>query len=153
MSGRFLAKAATSTATFSVPAEDAVILVVVPAGGRQERKNGQLWIDGVYVAPAPKAAVNMRGIRDRQKVNHVLKIDVEAGVPAGESIKRFTFRFGSKILYEGDKIPKPLYLDTLSFHNGFYHLRVELEASGGSIDFCEIGVIVDNPSNPLSQPN
>ncbi|CAI6033972.1 hypothetical protein [Cohnella sp. JJ-181] len=153
VSGRFLAKSVSGKATFAVPAEDSVILVVTPAGGRQERKNGQLWIDGVYVAPAPKTAVNMRGIQDRQKVKNVIKIDVDAGVPAGESIKRFTFRFGNTVLYEGAAIPEPLYLDTGRFHNGFYHLRVELESTGGSIDFCEIGVIVENPSNPLSAPN
>ncbi|MFC3801200.1 hypothetical protein [Cohnella sp. GCM10012308] len=153
VSGRFLAKSVTGTAKFVVPAEDAVILVVTPVDGRQERKGGQLWIDGVYVAPAPKCAVNMRGIKDRQKVNNVLKIKVDAGVPEGESIKRFTFRFGSKVLYEGTTVPEPLYLDTFRFHNGFYHLRVELESSGGSYDFCEVGVMVENPSNPLSQPN
>lgn len=153
VSGRFLAKGVIGKATFAVPPEDAVLLVVVPADGHQERKNGQLWIDGVYVAPAPKPAVNMRGIKDRQKVNNVLKINIDAAVPVGESIKRFTIRFGIKVLYEGDEVPEPFYLDTDVFHNGFYHLRVELESSGGGSDFCEIGVIVENSSNPLSQPN
>ncbi|WP_123042093.1 hypothetical protein [Cohnella candidum] len=152
--GTFVARGAVRHASFVLPSHHAAVIVVVPAGGEMERRNGQLWIDGVFVAPAPKPAVNLRGgLVERQKIRGVLKLDIEALVPEGEQIENIKVTFGRTELFSGKELPRPFYLDTDRFHNGLYHLRAELQSSGGSKDATEIGLIVENPTSELSAPN
>jgi hypothetical protein len=153
VSGQFVAKGVNEKASFPLASDHTAVIVIVPADGNQEWKNGQLWINGVFVAPAPKPVVNILHLRDRQKVNNVLKLNFETCVPAGEHIERITVTLGKTELYSGKESPTPLLVDTAEFHNGLLHLRAVIESSGGGKDVTEIGLMIDNPKNPLSQPN
>jgi hypothetical protein len=58
---RFLVRAARGSAEFSVEPDAAAVIVVVPAGGRSERRGPELRVDGVvvdYHAPAVASATN-----------------------------------------------------------------------------------------------
>ena len=49
VSNQFLARGATSQAYFNVPADEAVMLVLVPSGGTETRVGRQLLVDGVVI--------------------------------------------------------------------------------------------------------
>jgi hypothetical protein len=139
--------------TFKLESDHAAVIVVLPVDGQQEWRNGELWINGVFVAPAPRPVVNILGLKDRQKVNGVLKLKIETGLPTGEHIERISVTLGKTELFSGQELPEALMIDTEEFHNGLMHLRAELEISNGRKDVTEIGLTLDNSTNPLSDPN
>lgn len=49
VSNRYLARGATSQAYFNVPADEAVMLVLVPSGGTETRDGRRLLVDGVVI--------------------------------------------------------------------------------------------------------
>ena len=49
VSGTFLKRRVENVTSFSVPANDATLLVVVPSGGKAEKQNGRLLVDGIVV--------------------------------------------------------------------------------------------------------
>lgn len=150
---QFVAENVTDRASFELPAHDAIAIVVVPSGGKREQRDGQLWIDGVFVAPAPQPSVNLCGLSDRQTVSGVVKLNVETFVPEGDKIAEIVVTFGKKQLFRGQELPQPFYVDTDDFRNGVMHLRVELTTIGGGRDSSEVGLILKNPANSLIEPN
>ncbi|TJY44042.1 hypothetical protein E5161_01190 [Cohnella pontilimi] len=153
VSGQFAATRVKGKASFRLPGDSAAVIVIVPAYGKQERSNGQLWIEGVFVAPAPKPAVNIYGLLDRQKVSNVLKLNLEVSAPEGEQIEQITVTLGKTELFRGNKLSEPFWVDTDEFHNGLYHLRVVAKSSGGGRDSSEIGLKIENAANAISAPN
>jgi hypothetical protein len=147
VSGQFVARGVKDKTSFELASDHAVVLVIVPNNGKQEWRNSQLWIEGVYVAPAPKPAVNICGLQDRQKVSGVLKLRLETNISAGQHIERITVALGKQELFNGKEMPETLLVDTDEFHNGLLHLRAVLETSDGARDVTEIGLMIENPSN------
>jgi hypothetical protein len=153
VSRQFVAKGVTDKASLELANNQAAVIVIVPHDGKQEWRHGQLWIEGVFIAPAPKPVVNICGLQDRQKVSGILKLMIETSIPAGVFIERITVTLGKTELFSGRELPETLLVDTDEFHNGLLHLRADLETSNGGKDVSEIGLMLENPSSPLSDPN
>jgi hypothetical protein len=153
VSGQFVARGVKDKTSFELPSDQAAVLVIVPNDSKQEWRNGQLWMDGVYVAPAAKPVVNISELQDRQKVSGVLKLKLETSIPAESHIERILVTLGKTELFSGTALPEALLVDTNEFHNGILHLRIVLEISNGMKDISEIGLMLENASDPLSDPN
>ncbi|XID92763.1 hypothetical protein ACF3MZ_30655 [Paenibacillaceae bacterium WGS1546] len=144
VTGKFVARGAKERATLQIAGDHAAVLVVVPAGSKVSAKQGRQWIDGVYVAPVAKPAVNILDLQNRQSVGGRVKLNVEAAVPSGKKIKRITVTFADEKLYSGNRLPGSLELDTTHYRNGLNRLRAELVASNGERDAAEVELFVWN---------
>ena|GEM_PF-47840 len=142
--GSFVARNVTGEAEIRLAADQAAVLVFAPAGGRMAREAGQQRIDGVFVAPEPKPAVNLLSLQNRQTVSGEIALDVQAAVPAGERIRALTVTLDGETLYEGKRAPAGLALETTRFGNGFHRLRATLQSSGGGRDADEVELFVWN---------
>ncbi|SFA72781.1 hypothetical protein SAMN05216312_101154 [Cohnella sp. OV330] len=142
--GAYLAKGVKDRSAFVLESDQAAVVLVLPSGATPEDRDGQLWMDGVFVAPAPKPAINLCGVQDREEVSGIVKFKVEIGVPQDDAVRRIRVSLGATELFSGKDLPESFMLDTEEFHNGIMHLRAELDTVNDRKDSSEIGLLIRN---------
>ena len=147
VSGRFIAQDVNDQTNIRLAGGEAAVIVIVPAGGDITSEQRQTLIDGVFVAPVAKPAVNILSLQKRELVEGTLEVSVETGVPRGETINNITVSFAGKEIFKGATLPDALSFDTTKFGNGFHRLRAELESSSGEKDTAEVELFVRNASD------
>ncbi|RXZ81674.1 hypothetical protein EBB07_13535 [Paenibacillaceae bacterium] len=144
VSGSFIVRNAKGQASITLAGDQAAVIAVVPAGAAVTEEEQMTLIDGVYVSPAAKPAVNILGLQKRELVAGTVEIALETGIPAKHKLESLTVAFAGQELFSGAMLPDKLELDTTQFNNGFHRLKAEVITSGGAKDSTEIELFVRN---------
>lgn len=144
VTGQIVAQSVTGSAMISIPADQAAVIALLPAGMQMTMKDHSIWVDGVYVAPEAKPVVNLLSLQQKQLVQGVLPLNIEALGPEEDGVKKVSLTFAGEEIYSGEVPPQNLTLDTTKYSNGFHDLEASVTTKNGLQDTAELQLFVRN---------
>lgn len=126
----FIAKGVKGKATFSLGADQAAQIVVVPSKGRVTVSGNKIQINGKTVT-YKTASININGYADGQEVSGTIPVEIDINVPKGDKLNKVTVDLSGKSIFSGNSISSGFSIDTTQFESGKKTLNVSIETTLG----------------------
>jgi len=144
VSNAYLYKNASGEARLRIPADDAIIVKLLPAGSDLiQLKDGRIFCGEKYIG-AIKPAVNITNILHKQLLSGIIEVGIDVALTDGDSVRKLTVMSGDSVLYSTEGAIWSYTLDTAKLPDGFQTLTVAIETDNGYADDCELRVLVYN---------